>query len=55
MEIVSHKLYRQKKGFLMELSLSDQLCHLTLTTFLQPGLVHLRVQTHHRFEALKVL
>ena len=44
---------RGTKGLLMELSLLHQLCHLTPATFIQLGLVHLYVQTHHRPEVLE--
>ena len=41
------------KGLLMELLLFHQLCLLTPAAFLQPGLFHLCIQTHHRVEALE--
>ena len=44
---------RETNGLLMELELLHQLCLLTPAAFLQPGLVHLCVQTHHRSEVLE--
>ena len=48
---------RGTNGLLMELELEvellHQLCLLTSAAFLQPGLVHLCIQAHHRSEVLE--